>query len=255
MRPVIVMPFYDPNGLVFPHLKAITPQLKELFEAAFVSIRPSMRRAQAQYCEWLMTDTFFHVYEHPQEVTTAGEDFLPLYAHAAASCPPAQVLHLCFADRVVYALQSEHQEQFRADMQRLQPENCPVIFQRTTAAWQTHPQNYQELEQMVTKVGEFLFGKSLDFAWCHFAIQAGQLQALLPKIQARDLSLEAEMVLLLIDSILTKDVDWLAWEDPFIENCDPQRLKGMREASVAESCKRLSYVVPMLQLLRQVACK
>ena len=62
------------------------------------------------------------------------------------------------------------------------------------------------------------------------------------------------MVLLVMDSVKTKDVDWLAWEDPFIENVDPHHLKAMREASTAEACKRLAYVVPMLQLLRQSAC-
>ena len=254
MRPMIVMPLHDPKGLLFPQLKTITPQLKELFEAAFVSIKPEHGQTQADYPDWLATDDFFHVYEHKREIATIGEDFLTLYGFAAASCPPTQILHLCFIDRVAFALQSIHQASFRADMQSLQAENTPIIYQRTAAAWQSHPQNYRQLEGMVTRVGEMLFGKSWDFAWCHFAIQAGELQRILPNVHARDFSLEAEMVLLVMDSVKTKDVDWLAWEDPFIENVDPHHLKAMREASTAEACKRLAYVVPMLQLLRQSAC-
>jgi hypothetical protein len=62
------------------------------------------------------------------------------------------------------------------------------------------------------------------------------------------------MVVLLKDVIHTSDVDWLAWEDPFIESCDPKQLKKIRESSVVETCKRLSYVVPMMQRIREAAC-
>jgi len=241
----------DPKGILFPHLETITPRLKELFDAAFLSIRPATRRQQSRYYEWLLSDNFFHLYELETDITMVGDDFLPLYTYAAASVPPSQIVHLCFIDRVAYALQSQYQGQFQADMQKLRATETPLIYQRSTVAWETHPQNYRELEQMVTRVGEFLFGKSLDFAWCHLAIQAGRLKEILPHIQARDFSFEAEMVLQLKDEIQTKEVDWLSWEDPFIEKRDTQALKSMREASLAETNKRLSYVVPMLQLLRE----
>ena len=61
------------------------------------------------------------------------------------------------------------------------------------------------------------------------------------------------MVLLLIDRIHTQDVDWLAWEDPFILTRDAQQLKAERENSQQETYKRLTYVIPMLQLLHNVA--
>jgi hypothetical protein len=51
------------------------------------------------------------------------------------------------------------------------------------------------------------------------------------------------------DSAQTKDVDWLAWEDPFIYARDPQQMKTEREQSGQEIRKRLAYVIPMLQLL------
>jgi hypothetical protein len=35
----------------------------------------------------------------------------------------------------------------------------------------------------------------------------------------------AELVLMLKDKVQTKDVDWLAWEDPFIYSRNPQELK------------------------------
>ena len=58
-----------------------------------------------------------------------------------------------------------------------------------------------------------------------------------------------EMVLLLLDLLSTKEVDWLAWEDPFILGRDPQELKVERENSIGETRKRLAYVIPTLALL------
>jgi hypothetical protein len=59
----------------------------------------------------------------------------------------------------------------------------------------------------------------------------------------------AEFTLAGKDVIKTKDVDWLAWEDPFIFDRDPQQLKVEKEKSVEETQKRLNYVIPILQLL------
>ena len=54
-----------------------------------------------------------------------------------------------------------------------------------------------------------------------------------------------------VDEVLTRSVDWLAWEDPFIFNEDAAKLKAEREDSLYEIHKRLAYVIPMLQLLNQ----
>ena len=72
---------------------------------------------------------------------------------------------------------------------------------------------------------------------------------ILPHVTQRDLSMVGEVAIRLRDKLSTRDVDWLAWEDPFIYACDPARLKEEREASIGETRKRLSYVVPILRLL------
>lgn len=175
--------------------------------------------------------------------------FITLYAHAASDSTPEQILHLCFIDRVAFALQGEYRAAFVADIQDVRREQLPLIFRRSEKAWQTHPNNYRELEQMTTRVGEMLFGKSLDFAWCHIVIQAKQLQKIIAKIQRRDMSFFAEMVLAMIDTVKTREVDWLSWEDPFILSKADRKLKVEREKSIEETHKRLAYVIPMLQLL------
>jgi len=238
----------DATGVLFPHLEAITPLLKQCFAQTFVSVPLPTQRALPDYMIWLEADDFFEVILHENEVTI-GDDFLILYAHAAAVSDPGQLLPLCFIDRVAYALQSEHRRAFMADVRAVKPEQTPLIFLRSESAWQTHPRNYREIEQMATTAGEWLFGKSLDFAWCHLAIQAGRLGELLPTIKRRDLSFFAEIVLVIRDEVVTKAVDWLAWEDPFIASTDARILKGAREVDIEETAKRLAYVIPMLQLL------
>lgn len=250
MQPIIVMPMHDPDGLMLLHLQIIMPKLKAIFAYAVVSVTPITRTKQPETVGYLKADSFFNLIElRPAQLV--GEEFLLLYRHAAALCPPDTILHLCFIDRVAFALQSHFCERFITDLQAIKPKHTPLVFQRSPAAWQTHPSNYYELEQMVTRTGELLFQQSLDFAWCHLALQARQLQAVLPLIHKSDLSMMAELVLSLKDKIQAQIVEWLAWEGPFIYGCDAQQLKQEREQSVAETRKRLAYVIPMLQLLEE----
>jgi hypothetical protein len=250
MQPVIVMPMHDPAGVMFPNLKAVTSQLKSVFARAFVSVTPITQETQPGSMAWLRQDGFFQALYHPSDVPV-GRDFSALYAYAAAACPPDQILHLCFIDRVAFALQGDYREQFLADVQAVKPDDTPLLFQRSKAAWDTHPSNYRELEAILTHVGRLLFKKDLDFAWCHLAVQAGQLAAILPYLKSCDMSLVAEIAVHLRDQARTKDVDWLAWEDPFIYSRNPHELKAEREGSNAENRKRLAYVIPMLQVLHQ----
>lgn len=240
----------DPSGVMFPHLEAITPQLKHIFDRAFVSVTAVTQKVQPNYMTWLAADDFFQAI-YPESDMPFGDYFLALYAHAAASCHPDQILHLCFIDRVAFALQTNHQQAFAKDIQETQSENTPLIFQRSIRAWDTHPQNYRKIEHIVTEVGELLYKKTLDFVWCHIAIQASELEAILPQITSHDLSVIAEFTLVLKDKVRMKDVDWLSWEDPFIYARDPQQMKAEREQSLAETHKRLAYAIPMLNLLAE----
>jgi hypothetical protein len=167
MKPVAVIPMNDPDGVMFPHLKSITPQLKTLFSQVFVSVPLNTRLRFPEHVSWVQSDTFFKA--------TCHEVDLP--------------------------------------------------------------------------VGEFLFGKSLDFTWCHLATRADRLLELIPEVNNRDISIVAELVLAVRDEVRTRDVDWLSWEDPFILSKEPQALKEEREESIGETHKRLGYVIPMLQLL------
>lgn len=75
----------------------------------------------------------------------------------------------------------------------------------------------------------------------------------MPLVKNPGLSMVAEMIFYLQENIRTRDVDWLAWEDPFILSRDPIELKHERENSIEETRKRLSYTLPMIETLTRLS--
>jgi len=245
---IAVMPLHDPDGQLFPHLEKSVPQLERLFGETIIRVTTPTVQAQAEWVNWLERQSFFYTI-HNGSSNAVGEQFCELYAAAASRYAPDHILHLCFPDRVAYALQNEVREQFVADVQATSLADLPLLYQRTKKAWETHPTNYRVIESLATQIGELLFKRSLDLTWCHMAMRTQQLQQVLPHIVHSDLSVLAEIVVHYADQITTMDVDWLAWEDPFITGREAASLKYERENSLGETRKRLSYVIPTIRLL------
>lgn len=247
LRPALAFPYNDPDGTMLPHLQSILPDLKNHFDHAYISPPPSTLERLKQK-NLILTDDFFTVIPVDAD-KDVGERFAFVYQRAAETAHPDQPIHLCYPDRMTFALEGKHKDTFLADVDSLTLDDLPLIFQRSQAAWDTHPQNYRELEGIVTKVGKNLFGKELDYAWCHLVVQAKQLREIVPLTTRPDISMVAEMIYYMQEDIKTREVDWLAWEDPFIFNRDAEELKREREQSLDETNKRLKYVLPMIEML------
>ena len=250
MRPALVVPYHDPTGVMLPILAAKLPQLKQHVERIYLSVQTN--EWQTEPIRLLQADDFFTLLL-VEPGLRVGDHFASLYRQAAALAATEQVLHLCFLDRVTFALGTDYADLFLADIASLSPEETPLIYHRSPKAWATHPDNYLALESFVTRIGETLFGKSLDYAWCHLALRAGLLAEIIPHVRNHDISMVAEIVLLTQEHIQTRDVDWLSWEDPFLFSRDPAELKREREANPQEVQKRLSYVLPMVEALVKFA--
>jgi len=251
MGPALAFPFNDPRGTMFHHLQSILPDLKTHFERAYIC-PPSSTWKHVDHMQQLQADVFFTIFPVDREMQI-GEHFAYLYKHAAETAPQEQILHLCYLDRLAFALEGEYREPFLADVGSLTIGDVPLIFQRSQKAWETHPQNYRDLESMVTTLGRHLFGRELDYAWCHIAVRAGELREIMPLVKNPDLSMVAEMIFYLQLNIHTREVDWLAWEDPFILSRDAMELKCERETSRDETAKRLKYVIPMIDTLTRLS--
>jgi len=253
MASIVVLPIHDPAGELLPHLRKVMPQMEGVFSGAFLGITAITAETQPGWVDWLETRTFFRCMIHRPGLTV-GDQFRELYASAAAAYSPDTLLHLCFVDRLAFILQGEHCQPFIADMRAVHTDESPLIFLRSEAAWATHPGNYRAAEQMATTAGQLLFGRTLDFAWCHLVLRADALGAIIPRTRRPDMSMVAEIVVQAMEQrIRTKDVDWLAWEDPFLAGRDARQFKREREESLQETRKRLAYVIPMLQLLDAAA--
>lgn len=255
MQPVIVIPLHDPQGQVLPHLHRLTPALQRVFAAAFASVTHETQEQQEAWVERL-EDTGFYQLAVQRPEAPLGERFRALYAGAAERYTGDRSLHLCFPDRVAFALSGAYRERYLQDVRASAGCPLPLLYQRSPAAWQTHPRNYRQVEAMATRAGALLLGRSLDWTWCHLVLCAGHLRAVLPALAEQEISVLGELLLALLRSgyeVHTRSVDWLAWEDPFILGRPADELRREREGSVAETTKRLAYVIPTLELLSRYA--
>jgi hypothetical protein len=244
----LVFPFHDPNNIETKLLKEILPILKENFDGAFVSVTPKTVVSNPESVEFLKGENFFKIYLN-QEGLTIGEHFMAGYRLAVENSEPSQVLQICTSDRLAFALLNGYREEFLADMRESAHEQSPTLFLRSKKAWTTHPQNYYAAEAMVSRAGEIMFGRFLDFTWCHLALSAGRLKELLPKLTAKDLVITSQLIFELKDVVNTKEVDWLSWEDPFVLGKDAAEFKTERENDPKETEKRLNYVMPEISYL------
>ena len=252
MRPVAAIPLHDPDGLVLPRLNSVLEQLKQLFEKVYISISQETRNSQQAQVAWIEKDGLFKVVDIPAGISI-GDHFHRLYSTASLSAFPEQLIHLCYPDRLAFALGSSYKEQFMVDVNMIPESSAPLLFMRSAAAWATHPRNYQVIERMATEAGELVFHQTLDFGWCHLVMPAGYLRFALQSTHNHDLSMVAEILMAIAGQVQTKEVDWLSWEDPFILGREAEGLKQERENDLEEVHKRLSYIVPILGLIDTAA--
>jgi hypothetical protein len=242
----LVFPFHDPKNIETKFLRRVLPVLKDNFDRAYVSVTPKTEALNPETVKFLSGDNFFVVNFNSTE-SAIGEHLLNGYKNALEHSKPDDVLHLCYSDRLAFAILN-YREAFLNDVGRLNKEDCPLLFCRSAKAWLTHPANYWAAESMVTKAGEMLFGRTLGFGWCHLVVTTKQLNEVWPKLTARNLEVVAQLVLNL-NGIKMKDVDWLSWEDPFILDKDSLGLKAEREKDPLEVEKRMNYVLPQIKYL------
>jgi hypothetical protein len=234
--------------VLLAQLAAITPTLRRLFARVFLSVSPTTEQFHSIQLQQLHDDPFFVVNTNAPN-TLPGDHYLAGYSSAIAHSHPDQLLHLCDIDKLAAILQSHQREQFLTDIAAIGTANTPLLFQRSARAWASYPKPYREIEQIAIALGQHLFQRYLDFAWSYLVIRTAGLQAIMPYIQQRTFGMLAEIVLLLHERLRTQEVDWLFWEDPFIEARDPAELRSEREASLEETHKRLKANAPIIRLL------
>ena len=87
MKPAITLPFNDSDGLIFPHLQAILPDLKHHFDRAYLTIPESTQKKQPENVRLLESDAFFELFFLDSEMQI-GDHFSYLYRNHPAGVHP-----------------------------------------------------------------------------------------------------------------------------------------------------------------------
>ena len=88
---------------MFPHLQVILPHLKGHFERAYIC-PPLSTQKHVDHMQQLQADDFFTIFPADRNMQI-GEHFAYLYQRAAEAAPPEQIVHLCYLDRLAFALE------------------------------------------------------------------------------------------------------------------------------------------------------
>ncbi len=244
MLPAITFPLHDKTGEFVGHLEIIDGFIKTHFSKCYVSITPATQNNIPDKLEKLKQDSFYFLCFN-DENSQVGDHFMTGYREAAKQSANDLMIHLSTLDRFIFAVKN-YEKQLVTDINSAQ---STTLFTRSDYAWSTHPINYYAAEKSLTTVGEILFGKTLDFGWCHLVVSSKRLTEVFQNVVTHDLTILAEIILQLKNELNIQQVNWLAWEDPFIEGKDLEKLKTEREHSHDEVSKRLSYVIPILEYL------
>ena len=129
-----------------------------------------------------------------------------------------------------------------------------MVFERTPAAWATHPANYKEVEGMTSRLGELLFGSTVDWCACALIFGADVSRAIVKSSNNHSYAVWAEWLLLAAQqgaTIASTEVDWLAWEDPFWEQVDGESLRRVQESDPQQVVKRIHMHAPVALLMAE----
>jgi hypothetical protein len=246
---VLTFPYYDPDGRYNRAFRRQLAALQSAFDAVCVSVAPPTRKDNAGFVRYLEAQGCA-VFDNPTEATIGDQSRQAL---RLALQYTGQPIFFSFLDRILFALETEWRWSFLQDLKVYQTAEF-LVFERSQAAWDTHPSNYREIEQTVVRMFELLCGRSIELMPCALILSHDAASAILSQSTSPHHEVWAEWMLLAMKNgipITTRKVDWLAWEHPYWEGVDSAELKRRHEASPDEVVKRIRMNVPVALMLTE----
>lgn len=243
---IFTFPYHDPEGTLFPILESKLDSLGRIFSALCISATPQTVQEQPELLRSLERRGCTVL--RNQEGTMVGDHYRG--ALGLALSQDDTHIYFGFIDRTLFAL-AKYTETFLLDMEAFQGD-VPVLFDRTEKAWKTHPKNYREIEVAINVLAKYYFKREVECLNCGMIIPHNIAKQVLPQSQASGFSAGLEWMLLfelLGYGSLSQKVDWLSWEDPYIEHSEASLLKQEREESPKEHWKRIKANGPCIELL------
>lgn len=246
---ILTLPYFDPNGKFNDSFRRQLPTLKSTFEAVCLSVVPPTAEKNSDFARYLESQGC--LLAHNASETKHGTHSREALRLALAQ--NQQSIFFGFLDRILFALETGWRDSFLKDLELFREKEF-VLFERSQVAWDTHPANFREIEQMVSRMFEFLHGVFIELMPCAFVFSRRTAQVILDQSISESTEVWGEWILLAMQNkipIVRQSVDWLAWKDPHWEPIAPPALKRIRETSQPETVKRIKMNMPSMLMLTE----
>jgi hypothetical protein len=246
---VLTFPYYDPDGQYNCAFQHQLGALQSAFDVVCVSVAPPTGEDNADFVRYLEAQGCA-VFGNPTGATIGDQSRRAL---RLALQHTEQPIFFGFLDRILFALEIEWRRLFLQDLKVYETAEF-LVFERSQAAWDTHPSNYREIEQMVVRMFELLCGRSIELMPCALILSHDAASAIVGQSTSPSHEVWAEWMLLAMKNgipITTRKVDWLAWEHPYWEGIHPTELRRSREDNPDEVIKRIKMNVPVALMLTE----
>lgn len=246
---ILTFPYYDPNGTYSQAFRRQLATLKSAFDAICISAIPPtsannpglVRLLEDEGCLIFNNDPTAPIGDQSREALRLATD------------QAQQPILFGFLNRLLFVLETKWRTRFLQDLTTHQAAEF-LVFERSEAAWDTHPSNYREIERMVSRMFEFLSGRFIELAPCGFILDQSAADTILSQSTSASWDVWAEWILLALKNdipVTTRKVDWLAYQHPYWERVDPGVMKRDREASREETVKRIRMNMPVALMLAE----
>jgi hypothetical protein len=248
---ILTVPYHDPDGRFNAVFEQRLDDLYAAFEGICLSITPQTEASNGDFVHYLQ-ERGCRIMSHPSG-STIGDHLRGAMRLAVRYAHDGQAILYGFLDRLLFALDTEWRDPCLQDLRTYQDRAC-VIFDRSPSAWDSHPANYREMEEMVSRAGEWLYGEYLELGLCALLLSRASADVIAQQSVSPLVAALGEWILIAMANdipITTVKVDWLAWEDPFWEGIAPHVLKEQREHSPQETRKRITMMSPFMLLMTE----
>ncbi len=245
--PILAFPYHDPDGKYNDLFKKTLPELKQIFSKIYISATPMTISKNKAFVS-ILEKSGCIVYKNNKNANIG--DHYRNALRIASNSKNCNKIFFGFIDRILFILNTGLKNQFIKDITK--DSGNLTLYERTEKAWKTYPKNYKKIEQMVNKLGKILFGREIELATCGFIISSDLAKNVLNKSVSNYYDICTEWILLAhlySIKIKTKKVDWLAWEDPFIEDVNSDKLKILWENDQEKNKKRIEMNTPFINIL------
>lgn len=248
---ILACPYHDPGGRYNQAFQRQLATLRSAVDAICLSVVAPTSEKNAGFVRYLEEQGCAVVINAPN--TPIGEHSREALRLALEHGPADRTVFFGFLGRILFALETKWRTSFLQDLQTHRACEC-MVFERSQAAWRTHPSNYREIEQMVSRMFQLLCGRFIELMPCALILSGSAAATVLGQSTSPSYEIWAEWILLALKNgipVTTSQVDWLAYQHPHWERIAPDILKQERETSVEETIKRIRMNLPVALLLTE----